>query len=526
MKVAIIGGGVAGLSALWELNQNSDHEVHIYEKADWWGGHAHTVEFQRPGKEACDIDTAFIAINSKNYPNFYKFLVDSGIDLVKTTMSFSLSRDKGEFEWASDDLWALFCQGSNVFKPRIYRMMWDILRFNLFAVDFLSEKGEAEELSIGEYLDQQGYSQAFKEDYLLPLTAGIWSIPPEKVALDFPAMALIRFFHNHQMLQLWGKPDWLTIKGGSKTYVDYIISKVDRSKAQLHLNVGIQNINPTSDGVYITTEDGQVELFDKVILATHTDQAVKLLGENISEDELNLLGNCHWSANEAVVHYDENLMPTRKKAWTAWNYLTSTTTIHPDHESKTTASDVSSISITFNLNLLQNLPVSKHGQVLVTLNPPIQPDPCKTISKWIYHHPELTPQLINLQKNLSKIQGKKNRNLYFSGAWTGYGFHEDGWRSSLEIVHRPEFGLSNHHQKNLINGNRNNILYIDNRKLIKSPLENILRFLIGSIDYSLKIILNLLLFLSYFWISIIVFSTKPLVKNLINVQSNLEKRID
>ncbi|WWC67169.1 uncharacterized protein I206_101076 [Kwoniella pini CBS 10737] len=225
-------------------------------------------------------------------------------------MSFSLSRDRGKFEWASNDLWALFCQRSNFFKPRVYRMMWDILRFNLFAIDFLLENGEAEGLSIGEYLDREGYSQAFKEDYLLPLTAGIWSIPPEKVALDFPAMALIRFFHNHQMLQLWGKPSWLTIKGGSKTYVDYITSQMDSAK--LHLNV---------------------------------DQAVQLLGSDISREEKDLLGNCNWSANQCVVHYDENLMPIRKKAWTAWNYLTSTSYIHPSHESKTSASEVSSISM-------------------------------------------------------------------------------------------------------------------------------------------------------------------------------------
>ncbi|WWC57749.1 uncharacterized protein I303_100283 [Kwoniella dejecticola CBS 10117] len=490
MRIAIVGGGVAGLSALWELSQHSDHNVHIYEKADWWGGHAHTVEFQRPGKEKCDIDTAFIAINEKNYPNFYKFLIDSGIEIVKTTMSFSLSRDRGKFEWASDDLWALFCQGSNIFKHRVYRMMWDILRFNLFAVDFLSVKGEAEEMSIGEYLDKEGYSQAFKEDYLLPLTAGIWSIPPEKVALDFPAMALIRFFHNHQLLQLWGKPAWLTIKGGSKTYVEYIIRQMDPAK--LHLGIGIENIRNTQDGVCVVTDQGQEEVFDKVILATHTDQTVQILGSDISAEEKALLGNCHWSANQCVVHYDESLMPVRKKAWTAWNYLTSTSYIHPDHESKTSASDVSSISITFNLNILQSLPLSKHGQVLVTLNPPIQPAEDKVISRWTYHHPELTPSLLIAQQNLETIQGK--RGIYFGGAWTGYGFHEDGWRSGLEIVHRPEFGL---------NKTPGDIKYVHARDVQTSAVERGLRMIVGLSDRVGKFTLTWIVWMFLFWISVL-----------------------
>ncbi|OCF70926.1 amine oxidase [Kwoniella mangroviensis CBS 8886] len=409
--------------------------------------------------------------------------------MIKTTMSFSLSRDEGKFEWASDDFWALFCQGSNVFKPRVYRMMWDILRFNLFAVDLLSEKGESEILSIGEYLDREGYSQAFKEDYLLPLSAGIWSIPPEKVALDFPAMALIRFFHNHQMLQLYGKPAWLTIKGGSKTYVDYIISKMDSSK--LHLNVGIDTVQPTSQGIWVTTEHGKKELFDKVILAAHTDQAVRFLGQNISEEEKMLLGDCQWSANEAVVHYDEALMPMRKKAWTAWNYLTSTAYIHPTHEAKTSASDVNSISITFNLNILQSLPISKRGLALVTLNPPVQPDPSKTLARYVYHHPELTPSLINAQKKLDSIQGR--RGVYFSGAWTGYGFHEDGWRSGMEITQRSEFDMQT----------KEEILYVDGRDVKFGMVEKTLRVMVGMIDWSVKGLFGWMIWMICVWISIV-----------------------
>ncbi|WVQ85126.1 hypothetical protein IAT38_007291 [Cryptococcus sp. DSM 104549] len=490
MKVAIIGGGVGGLSSLWTLSEFSEHDVHIYERDDWWGGHAHTVEFQRPGKDKCEIDTlggltkdnpailafdsAFIAINSKNYPNFYRFIQDSAVDLIKTTMSFSLSRDLGAFEWASNDLTALFCQGANVFKPRVYRMMWDIFRFHIFAKDLLSEEGESEELSIGEYLDREGYSQSFKEDYLLPLTAGIWSIPPEKVALDFPAMALVRFFHNHQMLQLWGKPSWLTVKGGSKRYVDKIIKKIPSEK--LHLKTGIEKVTPLSDGGVLVREASGVEVrYDKVIMATHTDQAVRLLGESISPEEKSVLSGCEWSANEAVVHYDEALMPVRKRAWTAWNYLTSTRPIPQSLESKTTASDVSTISITFNLNILQGLPVAKHGLIFVTLNPPTQPDPAKTLSRWVYHHPTLTNALLRAQKELPTIQGK--RGLYFVGAWTGYGFHEDGWRAGMEVCYRPEFGLTKRPWE---------LMRMDARALKRETGEGVLRPIIGGIDWGCK----------------------------------------
>ncbi|ODO03290.1 hypothetical protein I350_06140 [Cryptococcus amylolentus CBS 6273] len=481
LKIAIIGGGVSGLSALWVLNEYTTHEVHIYEKDSWWGGHAHTVGFQQPGKEPCQIDTAFIAINAKNYPNFHRFITTTShaVDLITTTMSFSLSRDGGAFEWASTGFWGLFCQGINLFKPRVYRMMWDIFRFHIFAKDFLSSPpSSAEEgMSIGEYLDREQYSQAFKEDYLLPLTAGIWSIPPDKVALDFPALALIRFFHNHQMLQLWGRPAWLTVKGGSGRYVDKIGE--GEGKGRLHLGEGVQRVVPLGDGRFGVVERGGEEVvYDKVILATHTDQAVQLLGENISAEEKEVLGGCEWSPNEAVVHYDEALMPVRKSAWTAWNYLTSTTNaVEPGHESKTTASDVSTISITFDLNVLQSLPIAKHGHIFVTLNPPTPPSPSKTLSRWVYHHPLLTPSLLSAQKRLPSIQGV--RGLYFAGAWTGYGFHEDGWRTGMEIAYRPEFGIPESERPW-------EIVKVDGRDIKREAGEWLLRPLVGGIDSAFK----------------------------------------
>ncbi|WVR03214.1 hypothetical protein IAU60_000205 [Kwoniella sp. DSM 27419] len=484
MKIAIIGGGVSGLSALWVLDGHTDHEVHIYEKADWWGGHAHTVEFQQAGKQKCEIDTAFIAINQRNYPNFYRFLQQAKVQLCKTDMSFSFSRDRGAFEWASTNLSSLFCQLSNLYKPRIYRMMWDIFRFNLFAVDLLSEKNAAAGLSIGEYLNKEGYSQTFKEDYLLPLTAGIWSVPPEKVALDFPAIALVNFFHNHQLLQLWGKPAWLTIKGGSKNYVERIIQHVN--PARLHLNAAVAQVQQVESGVLVRVAGGADSLFDKVIIATHSDQAVRLLGEHITDDEKRILGACTWSANEAVVHYDEELLPVRKKAWTAWNYMTSTAPVALKHERITTASDVDAIAITFNMNLLQDLPVEKHGRILVTLNPPIEPNPAKTLSRWVYHHPQLTPSLLRAQEELPSIQGK--RGLYFVGAYQENGFHECGWTSGMEVAYRPEFGLKRKPWE---------IARVDATTTRRSGLETVLRGVVGGTDVWIKLLAE---WLSWLWL--------------------------
>ncbi|KAK4688090.1 uncharacterized protein P7C73_g2028, partial [Tremellales sp. Uapishka_1] len=437
MRVAIVGSGVSGLSALWLLNEYSDHQVNIYEKGDYVGGHTHTVEFSREGKEPCDVDTGFIVLNPPTYPNLLRFLKHLHIPLLKTEMTFAISRDQGVFEWAGEGLGGVFCQLGNVFNPRLYRMIFDILRFNLFALDLLkSEEGKVgRELSIGEYLDREGYGDGFKEDYLLPMTAAIWSTPADKAALDFPALTLIRFFHNHHLLQLTGKPKWLTVKGGSKKYVDAVLSKLPREN--LHLNTEIVSVSSHAEGVTLEEASGVRHVYDHVILATHSDTTLDMLrrGGGVTSEEEKILSPCQWSTNEAVLHWDEKLMPIRRRAYSAWNYLTSTSA--PASKPKTTSSNVDTVSLTYDMNILQHLPEEKHGLVLVTLNPITPVDESKVIGKWTYHHPMFSNQSVAAQKLLPTIQN--TRNISYGGAWTSYGFHEDGFTSGMRIATSAPF---------------------------------------------------------------------------------------
>ncbi|KAK1923361.1 hypothetical protein DB88DRAFT_490915 [Papiliotrema laurentii] len=438
MRVAIVGAGVSGLSALWLLNEYSDHEVNIYEREDYPGGHTHTVEFKREGKESCMVDTGFIVANPPTYPNFLRFLKLLKIPILDTQMTFSVSRDRGAFEWAGDGLGALFCQVGNLFNPRLYRMIFDIVRFNLFALDLLKEPlKDGKEISIGEYLDREGYGDGFKEDYLLPMTGAIWSTPADQAALDFPASTLIRFFHNHHLLQLTGKPSWLTIKGGAKQYIDAVLSRLP--KENLHLNTEIVSVSSREDGVELVEAGGARHIYDHVILATHSDTTLNMLkrGGLVTPEEEKVLAPWGWSKNEAVLHWDDRFIPVRRKAYSAWNYLTSTSKPHRD--AKTTDSEVDTVSLTYGMNILQHLPESKYGLVLVTLNPPFPVDPAKTIGSWTYTHPMMTTTSVSTQPHLPSIQNK--RNISYAGAWTKYGFHEDGFTSGMRLVTGAPFNV-------------------------------------------------------------------------------------
>lgn len=439
MRVAIVGSGVSGLSALWLLNEYSDHEVNIYEKADYPGGHTHTVTFNRDGKPSCEVDTGFIVLNPPTYPNFLKFLRLLKIPLLKTEMTFSVSRDRGVFEWAGDGPGALFCQLTNLFNPRLYRMVFDIIRFNLFSLDLLRTKStdaSGREISIGEYLDKEGYGQAFREDYLLPMTAAIWSTPADQAALDFPASTLIRFFWNHHILQLTGKPKWLTVKGGSKRYVNAVLGKLPPEN--LHLNTDIVSVASHPDGVELVEAGGARHIYDHVILATHSDTTLAMLrkGGGVSIEEEKALNPWQWSKNEAILHWDERLMPIRRRAYSAWNYLTSSFAPHT-HPRSTSASAVDTVSLTYDMNILQHIPEEKHGPVLVTLNAPFEPDPSKVIGRWSYDHPMMTQRSVAAQDLLPSIQN--TRGISYVGAWTKYGFHEDGFSSAFKLVSSAPF---------------------------------------------------------------------------------------
>ncbi|KAF8683409.1 Flavin containing amine oxidoreductase [Rhizoctonia solani] len=455
-RVAVVGSGVAGLAATWSLNEHSNAEVHLFEADNRPGGHANTVRFKRPGTneevQGIDVDT---------YPNFLRFLAlpDVKVPVVPTEMTFSVSRDKGDFEWAGKDPAALFCQIQNLFQPGMWRMVWDILRFNASARRLIEESSESSsntktELSIGDYLTQEGYSNEFVDDYLIPMTAAIWSTPPDTCALDFPARTLIRFMHNHHLLQIIGKPKWLTIPGGSHKYVNRILDKLP--KPQLHLSTPVQSIStsPGSSKVQIKLPSGTEE-FDHVILATHSDTSLRILrqGTGVTADEEEILESFLWSKNRAVLHSDVDLMPKRRAAWSCWNYLTFSeinaqgekranvnealsepvrmpsimisTDLVPAFLTPALGSNVSLVSIDC-MNHLQHIDENYHGPVLVTLNPPFEPRPELVIDQSLYEHPVMSAQSIAAQAQLPKIQNI--RGISYAG------FHEDGFTSGLRAA--------------------------------------------------------------------------------------------
>nr|XP_031863464.1 uncharacterized protein CI109_001340 [Kwoniella shandongensis]KAA5530536.1 hypothetical protein CI109_001340 [Kwoniella shandongensis] len=398
MRIAIVGSGVSGIAASW------------------------------------------IVLNPPTYPNFLRFLNLLKIPLLATQMTFSVSRDRGAFEWAGEGLGGVFCQLSNIFNPRLYRMIFDILRFNLFAVKLLEEEGDKNGISIGQYLEREGYGDGFRDDYLLPMTGAIWSTPADQAALDFPASTLIRFFHNHHLLQLTGKPKWLTVEGGSKRYIDAVLSKL--APENLHLNTEIVSVNSGdegTEGVTIVEASGQRHVYDHVILATHSDTTLSLLrsGGGATPEEEKALASWGWSKNEAILHWDEKLMPIRRKAYSAWNYLTLTD--EKEKKLHSTDSDVETVALTYDMNILQHLPESKHGFVLVTLNPPFPVDESKVIGRWTYQHPMMTRQSVASQSLLPAIQNR--RGISYVGAWTKYGFHEDGFSSAMKLLVQEPFGV-------------------------------------------------------------------------------------
>ncbi|KAF7977188.1 hypothetical protein HWV62_4429 [Athelia sp. TMB] len=447
MKIAVVGSGVSGLAATWVssakisldlhlnavqlqlLNEYSDHEVHLYEADSRTGGHANTVRFTPPGKgpeEGVDVDTT--------YPNFLRFLkLHPEVSILKTEMTFSVSRDNGLFEWAGDNLFTIFIQPQRLLDPNHWRLIYDVLRFNACArrlvVGWSLEKDGSSgfgPLSIGEYLEKEGYSAAFRDNYLIPMTAAIWSTPPDKCAMDFPARTLIQFLSNHHLLQITGKPSWLTIGGGSRRYVDAILSRVPALR--IHTSTAVSSLISTEGNkVLLTTAAGGLEVFDHVVLATHSDTALSILkaGGGVTPLEEDVLKGFKWSRNRAVLHSDSGpgLMPRRRGAWSCWNYMT---------RSEVGKANVDQVALTYGMNDLQHISEEKYGPVLVTLNPPVEPAPEKTAGAWEYAHPVLDAEAIRSQKALSDIQN--TRGITYAGAWTRYGFHEDGFTSGLAAV--------------------------------------------------------------------------------------------
>ncbi|KAI0556176.1 amine oxidase [Xylaria curta] len=430
-KVAIVGGGSAGIAALWALNR-THHDVYLYEAADRLGGHANTVEWKK-GKFRTLVDTGFTVINTAAYPNFINFLRRVKVPTASTHMTFGFSRDRGRFEWASSSLDAIFCQRINFFSPSMWRLVFDIIRFNKFALDLLRDEGTrlnesspspSSPETVGHYLDRQGYSDTFRDAYLIPITASMWCMSPNTCALQFPIVTLVRSMWNHDLLStISTRTEWFTLANGAKSYIDAVMRGFPPN--HLFLKTAVKHLSNEKNGmVKLQLENGRTELYDHVILATQGDQAYQIIAPSATEEEKAIMSNFQTSENTCVLHSDISLMPKRRNAWSSWNYLTAS--------SPWTGKDIDQISLTYNMNTIQNIPREAFGDVLVTLNPIHEPRAQTVQGRYSYSHPLYTPAAVEALEKLPKIQNK--RGISYAGAWTGYGFHEDGFSSGLHVA--------------------------------------------------------------------------------------------
>ena len=406
MKIAIVGSGISGLVTAYLLSQ--DHDITVYEAANYIGGHTNTVSVELKGRNY-EVDTGFIVYNEKNYPNFVKLLDQLEVPNQPTNMSFSVRCIITGLEYNGTSINKLFAQRSNLLRPSFYRMIKDILRFNRDTKQFL--KSENLKLTFGEFLEKGNYSPQLREDYAIPMTSAIWSGSPSQV-LNTPFYFIARFYENHGMLNINDRPQWRVIKKGSRQYV---VRLVERFQDQIRLQCPVKRIVRSKDGVEISSSDGKASQFDTVILATHSDQALEIL-EKPSPAEIEILGAIRYQKNEAVLHWDDSLLPKKKLAWAGWNYHKM-----PDSPNGT--------SVTYNMNILQG--IESESTFCVSLNMTDKIDPTKLIKTFIYSHPVFSGNAIEAQKRLGEINGA-NR-TYFCGAYWGSGFHEDGVNSALNV---------------------------------------------------------------------------------------------
>ncbi len=413
MKIAVIGAGISGLSCAYRLAQASA-DVALIEAGSYFGGHSNTVDVTLDGANF-GVDTGFLVFNDRTYPNLIKLFDELDVDSAPSEMSFSVKLPLGAgamLEWAGANLDTVFAQRANLLRPRFLRMLRDIMRFNREA-SAMAQGAAMPNAALGDWLDRQGYSAQFRDWYLLPMAACIWSCPSDQM-LAFPLSTFVRFCHNHGLLQVSGRPQWRTVRGGSRKYVDKMLAAIPSCR----LNSPVRSILRGSGGaraVRIETDAG-FEHFDHVVLACHSDQALALLGD-ARADERDLLSAIRYQQNRAVLHTDASCLPARRKAWSAWNY-------------QSTAAATPDVCVHYLLNMLQPLPCTT--PVIVSLNPIDAPDPARVLASFDYAHPVFDQAAVAAQGALAQMQGAQN--TWFAGAWTGYGFHEDGLKSGLAVA--------------------------------------------------------------------------------------------
>lgn len=406
MRIAVVGSGISGLVAAHYLSRR--HEVSLFEAEGRLGGHTHTVDVEVPsGRYA--VDTGFIVFNDWTYPNFIRLMKDLGVAAQPSDMSFSVKVESSGLEYNGTDMNRLFSQRSNLFRPSFYRMILDIVRFNREAPALLDAAG-AEDMTLGAYLAENRYSREFTDHYIVPMGSAIWSASVKQMEL-FPAATFVRFFKNHGFLSVDDRPRWRTIRGGSRSYIDGMIAPF---KERVRLNSPVRSVRREADGVTLNVAGAEAR-FDHVVLASHSDQALRMLAD-ADGTETELLAAFAYQENTTLLHMDTSLLPARRRAWASWNYLV------PRAAGER-------VAVTYVMNILQSL--SAPETFCVSLNLEDRIDPAKVIRRMTYHHPVYTARAVAAQARWPEISGR-NR-THFCGAYWGFGFHEDGVKSALRV---------------------------------------------------------------------------------------------
>ena len=418
-RVAVIGSGISGLAAAHALRGRAN--ITLFEAGGYFGGHTHTVDVTLPGATGerlvtHGVDTGFLVFNERTYPQLIALFAELGVETAKSDMSFSVkvpdAMNGAGLEWSGSSLGSVFAQRSNLLNPKFLRMLADIVRFNRITTALARSNRDADmQQPLGDFLRTQKFSAQFRDWYFLPMMGCIWSCPTDQM-LQFPVATMIRFCHNHGLIQITDRPQWWTVTGGARHYVEKIVQGI----ADKRLNTTVLLVRRDEVGVRVVTDMG-TERFDKVIMAAHSDESLALL-DAPSVAERDTLGAIRYQSNRAVLHTDASVLPTRKLAWAAWNY----------ERAQSKGGESAGVCLHYLLNMLQPLPFAQ--PVVVSLNPVREIARKHTMGEYNYAHPVFDLAAIRAQKRVPLLQGRQH--TFFCGAWTGYGFHEDGLKSGLE----------------------------------------------------------------------------------------------